>query len=328
MLTIELSNNTVSSLQLKYVPDHWPAPGTYRILGRHIEKPWEGGAKYTGYAELLQRFNNVKKLLKPHEEEWVDCRCIAALVPTSEKDIFDLVINGLQICTTELKLRNLRKLSAIQTPVTTCNAQIEGGGYLRDGRHRSYNIMLDLPENKKNSISLQRSREKSQFSMKYRLRIIQDHYKSKLFALFDNKCFKCGSTERLDIDHHIPIKLGGHLVPGNLVALCKLCNNNKHDRLPDEFYAPDELKALEPLLVKERELLKFNFDQEYWRHDRKGYLLSLGIDSLIIDEVLNNPNHPDYIEPISLSDESSVEIKIDISDLLQAMIRENNSRES
>lgn len=40
MLTIELLNNTVSKLQLDYVPDHWPAPGKYKILGIHIEKPW------------------------------------------------------------------------------------------------------------------------------------------------------------------------------------------------------------------------------------------------------------------------------------------------
>lgn len=160
MLTIELLNNTVSKLQLDYVPDHWPAPGKYKILGIHIEKPWEGGAKYAGYAELFQRFNNVKQLLKPHEEEQVDCRCIAALVPTSDKDSFNLVINGVHICAAELKLSNLRKLNSIQTQITRCNAKIDGGGYLRDGRHRSYNIMLDLPDAKKDIFSLQRSKKK------------------------------------------------------------------------------------------------------------------------------------------------------------------------
>ena len=55
MLNIELPKNTVELLAINYTPDHWPSPGTYKILGIHIEKPWEGGAKYAGYAELLQR---------------------------------------------------------------------------------------------------------------------------------------------------------------------------------------------------------------------------------------------------------------------------------
>jgi len=334
MLNIELPKNTVELLAIDYTPDHWPAPGTYKILGIHIEKPWEGGAKYAGYAELLQRFNNVKKLLKPHEEEWVDCRCIAALVPSSDKEVFSLVINGLQICTTELKLRNLRKLNAIQTPITTCNAKIDGGGYLRDGRQRSYNIMLDLPEAKKDIFSVQRSSEKSQLNMKYGLQVIQDHYKRKFFALFENRCFKCGVKERqpykqkgppvLCIDHHIPIILGGHLVPGNLVALCRRCNNIKHDRPPEDFYTPEELAKLKPLLEKQSDILSFTFDRNYWNRDRKGYLISLGIEPQTVDEVLNNPNHPDYIGPIASSNEiSRIEITIDVSDLIETIIKDD-----
>jgi HNH endonuclease len=332
MLNIELPKNTVELLAIDYTPDHWPAPGTYKLLGIHIEKPWEGGAKYAGYSELLQRFHNVKKLLKPHEEEWVDCRCIAALVPTSDKDSFNLVINGIQICTTELKLSNLRKLNSIQTQITTCNAKIDGGGYLRDGRHRSYNIMLDLPEAKKDVFSLQRSKEKSQFKMKYGLQVIQDHFKKKFFTLFENRCFKCGIKERqpykqegppvLCIDHHIPIILGGHLVPGNLVSLCRRCNNLKHDRPPEEFYTPEELEKLKPLLEKQRDILKFTFDRNYWQRDRKGYLISLGIEPQTVDELLNNPNHPDYIGPINSSKETSrMEITIDVSDLIETIIK-------
>jgi len=332
---IELPKKTIELLKIDYEPDHWPAPGVYKILGRHIEKPWEGGAAYGGYAEQLRRFNNVKELLKLHDEEWVDCSCIAALIPYDGKEhYYDVVINGLHVCTTELKLRNLRKLNSIKTPITTCNAKIEGGGYLRDGRHRSYNIMLDLPEAKKDIFSLQRSREKSQLNMKYGLRVIQDHYKRKFFALFENRCFKCGIKERqpykqegppvLCIDHHIPIILGGHLVPGNLVALCRRCNNIKHDRPPEEFYTPEELDKLKPILEKQSDTLSFTFDRRYWNRDRKGYLISLGIEPQTVDELLNNPNHPDYIEPITLSNESSlIEITIDISDLIDTIIKDD-----
>ncbi|MBI5048779.1 MAG: HNH endonuclease [Deltaproteobacteria bacterium] len=322
MLNIELHSNTVELLKIDYVPDHWPTPGTYQYLGSHIQKPWEGGTAYSGYTEQLQRFNNIKEILKPHKDDWVDCHCIAALVPYDEEERFDVIINGLHMCDVVLNLKSLRKLNGIKTPITTCNAKIDGGGYLSDGRHRSYNIMLDLPRSKKDILSLQRSKEKSQFNNKFALKVIQDFYKNKFFELFNHQCFKCGSIKRLDIDHHIPIVLGGHLVPGNLVALCKTCNNKKHDCHPNDFYTQSELKTLEPLLEKQKDILKFNFDQDYWHCDRKGYLISLGVEPSLVHEILNNPNHPYYIEPAALQNPDMV-ITIDVSDLLDAIAQDN-----
>jgi hypothetical protein len=149
----ELPNRTVELLGVAYGPYHWPPPGTFRYLARHIEKPWEGGAHWKGYAEAVKKFNNIKELLKPHEEVPVDCLCIAALAPPAFRTEFAVLINGLHVCNVEPSYKRLLALNKIQTPITTCNARIEGGGYLPDGRHRSYNIFLDLPPYKRNKTS-------------------------------------------------------------------------------------------------------------------------------------------------------------------------------
>src|SRR3990170_7226536 len=110
----------------------------------------------------------------------------------------------------------------------------------------------------------QRRKEKIELFKHFRLRLIEDLYKNKFFSLFNHQCFKCGIKEKplpeigkppiLCIDHHIPKVLAGHLVPGNLVALCRGCNNKKHDKSPEEFYTPEELKKLKPILEKQSDI--------------------------------------------------------------------------
>jgi len=90
----------------------------------------------------------------------------------------------------------------------------------------------------------QRTNEKRELFKRFRFDVISAHYREKLLELFDRRCFKCGAEERLDIDHHIPIILGGHLVPGNLVVLCKRCNNAKGERRPsDTFTSRKEISS-------------------------------------------------------------------------------------
>lgn len=58
-------------------------------------------------------------------------------------------------------------------------------------------------------------------------------------ALFDRqagKCADCGSTDRLEIDHRLPILLGGSSDPSNLQLLCLPCNRSKGSKHPDEWY--------------------------------------------------------------------------------------------
>jgi len=44
---------------------------------------------------------------------------------------------------------------------------------------------------------------------------------------FDNKCVKCGSLEKLELDHIIAITEGGDNSEENIQVLCKSCNIKK-----------------------------------------------------------------------------------------------------
>ena len=57
-----------------------------------------------------------------------------------------------------------------------------------------------------------------------------------VLAAFDRKCAVCGCAAKyLDMDHVIPIQLGGNNVVGNVVPMCRPCNGQKSQRDPLEF---------------------------------------------------------------------------------------------
>ena len=170
----------------------------------------------------------------------------------------------------------------------------------------------------------QRNKEKRDLFRRYKLRAVEDIYKKRFFALFNHQCFKCGITERpqveigkppvLCMDHHLPMKLGGHLVPGNIVSLCRNCNNAKSDKHPSDFYTQDELQRLEPVLKKEEDIFDFEFNYEKWDADRKQYLTELGVDSSLVYEILHDENHPDYMG--LPSEHTRVTISVDLDEFL------------
>jgi hypothetical protein len=129
------------------------------------------------------------------------------------------------------------------------------------------------------------------------LGVIEEYFKRKFFALFGNACFKCGSPGPLVIDHHVPVVCGGRLVPGNLVALCKRCNDRKQDKPPERFYSGEELERLQGFLSRQNGMFDFKFDHRAWKENREAYLLSLGIDEGTVRAVLNDPGHRHYIPP-------------------------------
>ena len=197
----------------------------------------------------------------------------------------------------------------------------------RQGNSCSINNSI-MKNNSKEIYKGQRGKEKRELFQRFKIRAIEDVYKKKFFALFGNQCFKCGIKERphigfgppvLCMDHHIPMIWGGHLVPCNLVSLCRSCNNKKHDSLPEEFYTPEELDRLKPILEKQHEVFNFNFDWKYWEKDREGYLLSLGVDPKLVHELFYNPEHRDYIG--LASENSGTMIKIDYTDILNGIFK-------
>lgn len=57
-----------------------------------------------------------------------------------------------------------------------------------------------------------------------------------LMARFGAKCAYCGAAAKvLDLDHIVPLALGGNNVVGNVVLACRPCNSHKSNRHPDEF---------------------------------------------------------------------------------------------
>lgn len=48
-------------------------------------------------------------------------------------------------------------------------------------------------------------------------------------------CASCGSTEKPEIDHILPIALGGTSEPGNLQILCAPCNRSKGAKHPSDW---------------------------------------------------------------------------------------------
>lgn len=55
--------------------------------------------------------------------------------------------------------------------------------------------------------------------------------------LLTQNCFYCGSTEKITIDHVVPIFRGGQHKIGNLVPACKSCNSSKGSKLFTEWKA-------------------------------------------------------------------------------------------
>jgi len=52
---------------------------------------------------------------------------------------------------------------------------------------------------------------------------------------FDQACAYCGSMEKIQVDHFIPIEKGGNTVKGNVLPCCRECNRAKSDQAPEEW---------------------------------------------------------------------------------------------
>lgn len=59
----------------------------------------------------------------------------------------------------------------------------------------------------------------------------------------DDRCRYCGKRKATTADHVVPESRGGATSPDNIRACCKLCNEAKADRTPEEW-ADDILRAV------------------------------------------------------------------------------------
>lgn len=132
------------------------------------------------------------------------------------------------------------------------------------------------PEMSADELRNLRKSDKHALFRKFKLEIIAQVKRRQLWALFNGRCFKCGSSSPLNLDHHIPQDLGGRLVPGNVVVLCSHCNLRKGAADPRLFYTEEQLATLQPLLEAQLALFNFEFNWTRWTHHPEEYLVSLG----------------------------------------------------
>lgn len=52
----------------------------------------------------------------------------------------------------------------------------------------------------------------------------------ELVSLYSSSCFYCGSKEKIQADHVVPLSRGGRHSIGNLVPACRSCNSSKSDK--------------------------------------------------------------------------------------------------
>lgn len=65
---------------------------------------------------------------------------------------------------------------------------------------------------------------------RYTWQILRKKLSPLVFSRDENICKMCGSTERLEIDHIIPLSRGGSNELTNLQILCRHCNSVKRDK--------------------------------------------------------------------------------------------------
>jgi hypothetical protein len=80
-------------------------------------------------------------------------------------------------------------------------------------------------------------------------------YYEKVFEVFESRCARCHTAEKLELDHHMPLEAGYPML-GNAVVLCRSCNGRKHCRFPVRFYDRWTLVAIEVRLWELREWLR------------------------------------------------------------------------
>lgn len=120
--------------------------------------------------------------------------------------------------------------------------------------NRNWNI--NNPERRKELDSNRDRNRKKEYNRQYAIdnkdkrRVIDHNYRArirgaegsltaevmnKVFAIYGKICLKCGSDKSIEIDHVVPLSLGGSNLFENLQPLCKSCNSAKGGRNCEDY---------------------------------------------------------------------------------------------
>lgn len=132
-----------------------------------------------------------------------------------------------------------QQTGAWQQHTPWCYGSAEGRNYwLFRGLHYCENEGLDAPSVKALILTRaeRRGREverakavvaRGRRSQPERRGYIPPELRQYIFERDDHACRRCGSRHELQLDHIIPVALGGSSEPGNLEVLCGPCNRTK-----------------------------------------------------------------------------------------------------
>ena len=155
------------------------------------------------------------------------------------------------------KANNLKGFTIARTIKKTCSSKCLNEFYRNDQSRKDKISKATSGENHPNYVN------GASYNSRVRYTDIKENFgaidKRKVFNLFNNKCFKCKSTDSLSIDHHLPFSRGGLLTFSNCVILCRSCNSSKNAKKPEDFYSEKELKKLRLLGIDSNSL----FSQRY-----------------------------------------------------------------
>ena len=70
--------------------------------------------------------------------------------------------------------------------------------------------------------------------------------RNRIFQLYEQKCFRCGGSDGLHIDHIRPVSKGGDSAFRNLQPLCERCGNLKGDADPEEVSVSNPIYFTSP----------------------------------------------------------------------------------
>lgn len=105
-------------------------------------------------------------------------------------------------------------------------------------RQRDYEYRLEI-ERRSRAKNKEKHRPSKNARQSVRNRVLANSkfeiIEKNLRRIYNSKCWKCGSTKNLSLDHIIPLSKGGNHSAGNIMTLCRSCNSSKSNKLLAEW---------------------------------------------------------------------------------------------
>jgi 5-methylcytosine-specific restriction endonuclease McrA len=79
------------------------------------------------------------------------------------------------------------------------------------------------------ALAIAAARSRQEYEAKNRREVISSEVRREVWRRDEGKCVKCGSREKLEYDHIIPVAKGGSNTARNIELLCESCNRAKSD---------------------------------------------------------------------------------------------------